>query len=82
MSGRGYQRIHLRLVRVASHPPTRTLSSRHEIVVCYVDTTFGTADDNGATATAGIQNGASDSLQYSCSSPVLLPGLVLRYLHP
>jgi len=63
-------------VRVVLHEGT------NEIVVCYVDTTFGTADDNGATATAGIQNGASDSLQYSCSSPVLLPGLVLRYLHP
>jgi hypothetical protein len=63
-------------VRVVLHEGT------NEIVVCYVDTTFGTTDDNGATATAGIQDGATNAVEYSCSSPVLLPGLVLRYLHP
>jgi cysteine-rich repeat protein len=62
-------------VRVVLH------ETSNRIVVCYVDTTFATADDNGASATAGIQS-ATSSLQYSCNSAVLTPGLVLRYDHP
>jgi len=53
----------------------------NRIEVCYVDTTFATADDNGASATAGIQS-ATSNLQYSCNGAVLTPGLVLRYDHP
>jgi hypothetical protein len=54
-----------------------------DITVCYVDTVFSTLDDNGTSATSGIEGtAAADYLQYSCNTGVLTAGLVLRYLHP
>jgi hypothetical protein len=49
------------------------------IDVCYVDTVGGTADDNGASATAGIQGTSSIYLPYLCNTPDLFSGDVLTF---
>jgi len=54
----------------------------NDVTVCYADTSFGTTDDNGASATAGIHGTGASYLSYSCNMPVLTTGLVLRYDHP
>jgi hypothetical protein len=55
----------------------------NDITVCYNDTTFGTAADNGASATAGIRGTGSDFVQWSCApTATITTGLVLNYFHP
>jgi len=50
------------------------------IDVCYVDTlSAGNGGDNGAQATAGIQDGTT-AVQFSCNTPDLVDGLWLMYL--
>lgn len=55
----------------------------NDIEVCYVDASFGYVSyDYGASATIGIQESSTVSLQYSCISPDLQDGLLIKYLHP
>jgi hypothetical protein len=51
------------------------------IDVCYVDT-INAADigNNGAEATAGIQQSSADGFDYSCNTPDLVDGLQLLYI--
>ena len=51
------------------------------IEVCYPDTiNAGNFGDNGADATAGIQQNPMSGLQFSCNTPDLVSGLQLLYL--
>ena len=51
------------------------------IHVCYPDTlSAGNVGDNGAEATAGIQQTSTDGINYSCNTPVLTSGLLLLYV--
>jgi subtilisin family serine protease len=52
----------------------------NDIYVLVQDSLFGDANDNGASATGGIENAAgSVGLQYSCNQAVLVSGLKIRY---
>jgi hypothetical protein len=56
----------------------------NNIYVLYQDVDFGnTAYNDGASATAGLQNGAATmALQYSCNQAVLAAKPVIRYFKP
>ncbi|HEV8324867.1 MAG TPA: DUF4215 domain-containing protein [Myxococcota bacterium] len=54
----------------------------NRIDVCYFDTTLGPGQDNGLSATIGMQDGAGSSMQFSCDAAVVAPGLLLHYNHP
>lgn len=55
----------------------------NDIQVCYIDTSFANATyDRGASATIGIDRGATDALQFSCNTASLSDGLFIRYIHP
>ncbi len=60
----------------------------NDIDVCYQDTDFGSATYNaGVGARAGINHSSSSpgpatGLQFSCSAPNLVDGLLIRYIHP
>jgi hypothetical protein len=52
-----------------------------EVAVCYVDTlSAGNVGDNGAEATSGIQRDAAVGFDYSCNTPTLTNGTLLRYV--
>jgi hypothetical protein len=56
------------------------LEGANEWYILYPDTIFGTADDNGASATTGSENATGTvGLQYSCNQAVVPSGLVVRY---
>jgi hypothetical protein len=52
------------------------------IHLCYVDTTVGTSNDLGASATSGIQSGSSVGLQYSYNTSDLTEGLHIWFVAP
>lgn len=55
--------------------------STGEIAVCYPDTlSANNVGNNGAEATAGIQRSSADGFQYSCNTPNLTSGTLLRYV--
>ncbi|MCX4247657.1 hypothetical protein [Paraliomyxa miuraensis] len=52
-----------------------------QITVCYVDTiNAGSARNNGAQATSGIQQNSVNGFQYSCNTPDLINGTQLLYI--
>lgn len=53
----------------------------NEIYVLYQDTSFGSGEDDGASASVGIQNG-SIAFQYSCNEAVLYPALNIHWFRP
>jgi hypothetical protein len=52
-----------------------------QINVCYPDTlSLANARNNGAQATAGIQQNSMNGFQYSCNTPDLTNGTLLLYI--
>jgi hypothetical protein len=55
--------------------------STGEIAVCYPDTlSAANVGDNGAEATSGIQRTTNDGFSYSCNTPEITSGTLLRYV--
>ncbi|MEN0065597.1 MAG: hypothetical protein AAGA48_25880 [Myxococcota bacterium] len=53
-----------------------------DIDLCYVDSIGGLGIDNGTSATSGIQRDFRGFHEFSCGSPDLTTGNVVRFLHP
>jgi len=60
----------------------RLQEGSNEIDFCYIDTTTGDANEEGASATAGVQVNNRLALEYSCFSSSLTEDKVVRFIAP